>query len=72
MDVFLLAGTLIPMLLSSTFFHESIKLHQWGGFLLLLIAVIIMCSYSSSVKEKFSISAVIYAEAALLHMIFVQ
>ena len=59
MDVFLLAGTLIPMLLSSTFFHESIKLHQWGGFLLLLIAVIIMCSYSSSVKEKFSISAFI-------------
>lgn len=59
MDVFLLAGTLIPMLLSSTFFHESIKLHQWGGFLLLLIAVIIMCSYSSSIKEKFSFSAII-------------
>jgi drug/metabolite transporter (DMT)-like permease len=59
MDVFLLAGTLIPMRLSSAFFNESIKLHQWGGFLLLLIAVIIMCSYSSSVKEKFSISAFI-------------
>ena len=59
MDVFLLAGTLIPMLLSRAFFNESIKLHQWGGFLLLFIAVIIMCSYSSSIKEKFSFSAVI-------------
>lgn len=59
MDVFLLAGTLIPMLLSSAFFDETIKLHQWGGFLLLLISVIIMCSYSSSIKEKFSLSAVI-------------
>ena len=59
MDVFLLAGTLIPMLLSNAFFGESIKLHQWGGFLLLFVAVIIMCSYSSSIKEKFSLSAVI-------------
>ena len=57
MDVFLLAGTLIPMLLSSAFFHESILLHQWGGFLLLLIAVIIMCSYSSNIKEKLTFTS---------------
>lgn len=57
MDVFLLAGTLIPMLLSSAFFNESIKLHQWGGFLLLFIAVIIMCSYNSTIKEKLSFAS---------------
>ncbi len=54
MDVFLLSGTLIPMLLSSAFFDESIKLHQWGGFLLLFVAVIVMCSYNSTIKEKLS------------------
>ena len=59
MDVFLLAGTLIPMLLSNIFFNESILLHQWGGFLLLLIAVIIMCSYNSTIKEKLSIASLI-------------
>ena len=57
MDVFLLAGTLVPMLLSGAFFDESIQLHQWGGFLLLFIAVIIMCSYSSNIKEKLSFTS---------------
>lgn len=59
MDVFLLAGTLVPMLLSGAFFDESIQLHQWGGFLLLLIAVIIMCSYSSNIKQKLSFTSLL-------------
>jgi len=51
-DVFLTLGLIIPISLSTVFFGEEIRLNHYIGFAVLLIAVIIMCSYSSSVKSK--------------------
>lgn len=57
LDVFLTLGTLIPMCLSSLLFSEQIKPTQWIGLAILLISVIIMCSYNNSIKEKMSIAS---------------
>lgn len=55
MDIFLMIGVLIPLVLSTRFFNESIRLSQWGGILILLIATIIMCSYNNSIKAKITL-----------------
>ena len=54
-DVFLTLGVLIPSVLSSLFYDESIRLLQWIGFVLLFIAVYIMCSYNNDIKAKLNI-----------------
>ena len=56
LDVFLLLGSLIPMLLCQWLFGERITLPQWAGLIVLLAAVFIMCSYSAGLKGKLSLS----------------
>ncbi len=51
-DVFLTLGILVPLIASKYIFGEEIKLTQWFGVIVLLIAVVIMCSYNNSVKIK--------------------
>ena len=51
-DVFLTLGVLIPITLSTVFFGEEIRWNHFVGFAILVIAVLVMCSYSSSVKSK--------------------
>lgn len=55
LDVFLMLGVLVPVLGGYTFFNEAVKASQWIGMGILLIAVIIMCSYNNSIKEKLNI-----------------
>ncbi len=57
LDVFLMLGTLIPMILGYFVFSENISLNQWIGFFILIIAVIIMCSYNNSIKVKLTASS---------------
>ncbi len=57
LDVFLMLGVMVPLLGSSMMFGETIKLTQWIGLAVLLAAVIIMCSYNNSIKEKISVSS---------------
>lgn len=52
LDVFLMMGVIVTLLCSKFTFGEDIKGTQWIGLLILLAAVFIMCSYSSSIKEK--------------------
>ena len=59
LDIFLMLGVLIPLIASSIFFDEPIKLTQWGGIALLLIAVYIMCSYNNSIKTKITLPSFI-------------
>lgn len=59
LDVFLMLGTLIPMLASRFAFEESILAKQWIGFAVLVLAVVIMCSYNNSVKIKLTVRAVL-------------
>ena len=58
-DVFLMLGTLVPIVTGAVLYSDSISLRQWLGFALLLLAVWIMCSYSASVKERFSIPSLL-------------
>ena len=51
-DVFLTLGILIPITLSTIFFGEEIRWNHYVGFAVLMVAVLVMCSYSSSVKSK--------------------
>ena len=59
LDVFLMLGTLLPIATGSLFFHEPISPRQIIGFLLLLMAVLTMCSYNNAVKERLSFAAVL-------------
>ena len=59
LDVFLMLGVIIPLLGSLALFDEAIKLTQWLGLGVLLIAAAIMCSYNNSIKEKLSLGAVV-------------
>ncbi len=52
LDIFLMLGSLVPMISGSIFFDEAVRMRQWIGFLVLICAVIIMCSYNNSVKIK--------------------
>lgn len=56
-DVFLMLGVLVPLILGKIFFSEAVKLNQWIGIGILLVAVSIMCSYNNSIKEKMSLSS---------------
>lgn len=56
LDVFLLMGTLVPMLLCQWLYGETITLPQWIGLGILLAAVFIMCSYSAGIKGRLTLS----------------
>lgn len=56
-DVFLMLGTLIPIALGKILFDEPIYIKTVIGFAVLLVAVVIMCSYNNSIKEKLSPTA---------------
>lgn len=57
LDIFLMLGVLIPSIASNLFFNEAIKLTQWLGIAVLLIAVVIMCSYNNTIKAKITPSS---------------
>jgi drug/metabolite transporter (DMT)-like permease len=57
-DVFLMLGTLVPIIAGYLIFSESVSIRQTIGFMLLLIAVLTMCSYNNKVKEKLSVGSV--------------
>ena len=56
-DVFLMLGVLVTILLGRIFFNENIESNQFVGMAVLLLSVIIMCSYNNSIKEKISITS---------------
>jgi len=59
LDVFLMMGTLIPMLAGYFLFSEPVSIRQWIGFVILVIAALIMCSYNNSIKTKLSFSSIL-------------
>lgn len=59
LDIFLMLGTLVPMISGYLAFGESITLNQWIGFFVLVTAVIIMCSYNNSIKTKLRLSSLL-------------
>lgn len=59
MDVFLMMGVTVPLVLSSILFNEVVRPNQWIGLAILLVAVVIMCSYNNSIKEKMTVSSLI-------------
>lgn len=56
-DVFLMLGVLIPTIGSCFLLDESIKGMFWPGCVILFVAVIIMCSYNNSIKEKMGLTS---------------
>lgn len=59
LDVFLMLGTLLPMLLGKMLFGEAIDGHQWLGYAVLLCAVLLLCSYNNAVKVRLSAPAML-------------
>ena len=58
-DVFLMLGVMVAILLCWGFFGESVSIRQGIGFLVLLGAVILMCSYQRAIKGKITLPAIL-------------
>ena len=58
-DVFLMMGVGVTVALCRLFFQEPIKLNQYIGYFMLIIAAYILCSYSSNIKGKFTAKSLI-------------
>ena len=54
-DIFLMLGTLVPMLCGYFSGSEAITPKQWIGYMILLVAVVFMQSYNNSIKEKITL-----------------
>ena len=59
LDVFLMLGVLIPIICGNIFFNETVKLTQWIGIAVLFVAVVIMCSYNNTIKQKITIPSLL-------------
>lgn len=59
MDVFYTLAVAIPLTLSAIFFDERIKPTQWVGIGILLMAVLMLCSYNNMVKTRLTPSAIL-------------
>jgi len=66
MDVFLMLGTLVPILSGWVLFEEPVSLRQWGGFLMLVVAALIMCAYQTTIKTRLSFPSVLLLLACSL------
>lgn len=58
-DTFVAMGILVPIVLSTVFYQESVTLSQIIGLLLLFAAVMIMSAYNNQIKQKLSVSALL-------------
>ncbi len=58
LDVFLTLGALLPMLMGY-YFGERIGAWQWAGFAVLVVAVLLMCSYNNQIKTRLTLCALL-------------
>lgn len=58
-DVFLMLGLIVPIGGSAILFDEQIRYNHWLGFALLLVAVLLLCSYNNSIKTRLTLSSVL-------------
>lgn len=58
-EVFLLLGTIVPIVLCRIFFNENISILQIIGFIVLLVAIYIMSTYNSTIKGKTSVKSLL-------------
>lgn len=58
-EVFLMLGVLIPLLAGVFFLQEPVRPVQWIGFLILLGATWVMCSYSGDQKGSVTVSGLL-------------
>lgn len=56
-DIFLMLGVIVPTTACRIFFDEDIKINQIIGFIFLLAATYIMCTYNFSIKGKMTLSS---------------
>ena len=63
LDVFLMLGVGVPLLLSALLFDERIGALDWLGVLLLVVAVLIMCSYQGKIKGALSLPSILLMSA---------
>ena len=52
LDVFAVLSVLVPTISSLIMYGEKIKINQIIGFIILLTATVILCSYNNSIKTK--------------------
>lgn len=56
-EVFILLGTILPIVVCQLCFDETTRPLQWIGYLVLLCAVFLMCSYNNTIKTKLTVKS---------------
>ena len=59
LDVFLMLGVGVPLLLSAWLLDERIGALDWLGVFLLVVAVLIMCSYQGKIKGALNLPSIL-------------
>ena len=59
LDVFLMLGVSVPLVLSAWLLDERISALDWIGVLLLVSAVLIMCSYQGKIKGALNLPSIL-------------
>jgi len=54
LEVFLMLGVILTTVLCKIFFNEDIRINQYIGFVILIVAAYLMCSYNVSLKGAFT------------------
>ncbi len=57
LDVFLMLGVIVATVMCRIFLSEAITINQYIGFVILMIAAYIMCSYNVSLKGRFTVKS---------------
>ena len=58
-DVFLTLGLAVPITLCAILFGEKMEWNHYVGFLLLIAAVLILCSYNNNIKQKLNVKSLL-------------
>ena len=68
LEVFLMLGVILTTVLCKIFFGEDIRINQYIGFGILVVAAYLMCSYNASLKGAFSFKSVVLLVACAIGM----
>lgn len=55
LDIFLMLGVIVTVICSFFAFGEPIRINQCAGFVILFVAVGLMCSYNNKIKSKLTL-----------------
>ena len=68
LEVFLMLGVILTTILCRIFFGEEIRVNQYIGFVILVFAAYLMCSYNTALKGTFTFKSLVLLLACTISL----